>query len=246
MARISRRSFLLGGIAVAATVGGFEWLLNAKTVDSIPWPLRKTLQFNERVAHSYFTPARLAPELPISRVTVPARQNGDLGLADEVDVAAWTLQVLPPKATGGAADDYDEFTLDDIKKLPKHEMVTELHCIEGWSMVQRWAGARLCDFVEHMTRFNRKEDVPRYVGIETPDGQYYVGLDRESALHPQTLLCYEMNGQPLTQEHGAPLRLVIPVKYGVKNIKRIGVIKFTDTRPADYWAEQGYDWYAGF
>src|SRR5438445_25196 len=82
-------------------------------------------------------------------------------------------------------------------------------------------------------------------GAETPDGGYYVGLDMESALHPQTLLCYEMNGQPLTLAHGAPLRLVIPVKYGIKNIKRIGTIRFTNQRPADYWAEQGYDWYSG-
>jgi DMSO/TMAO reductase YedYZ molybdopterin-dependent catalytic subunit len=72
-----------------------------------------------------------------------------------------------------------------------------------------------------------------------------VGLDNASALHPQTLLCYEMQGAPLTSEHGAPLRLVTPVKYGIKNIKRIGAIKFQDTRPADFWAEQGYDWYAG-
>jgi len=54
-----------------------------------------------------------------------------------------------------------------------------------------------------------------------------------------------MNGEPLTIEHGAPLRLVIPVKYGIKSIKRIGVIRFTDERPKDFWAEQDYDWYAG-
>src|SRR5207253_1641188 len=72
------------------------------------------------------------------------------------------------------------------------------------------------------------QDVVRYVSMETPDGGYYVGLDMASALHPQTLLCYEMNGEPLTLEHGAPLRLVIPVKYGIKNIKRIGSIEFTD------------------
>jgi DMSO/TMAO reductase YedYZ molybdopterin-dependent catalytic subunit len=54
-----------------------------------------------------------------------------------------------------------------------------------------------------------------------------------------------MNHQPLTSEHGAPLRLVIPVKYGIKYIKWIGTIRFTDERPADYWAERGYDWYAG-
>lgn len=88
-------------------------------------------------------------------------------------------------------------------------------------------------------------DLLEYVGVETPDGAYYVGLDSASALHPQTLLCYEMNGRPLGAEHGAPLRLIIPVKYGIKNIKRVGTIRFTDNRPRDYWAEQGYDWYAG-
>jgi DMSO/TMAO reductase YedYZ molybdopterin-dependent catalytic subunit len=67
----------------------------------------------------------------------------------------------------------------------------------------------------------------------------------KSALHPQTLLAWELNGQPLAPEHGAPLRLVIPIKYGVKSIKKIGSIRLTDKRPADYWAENGYDWFAG-
>jgi DMSO/TMAO reductase YedYZ molybdopterin-dependent catalytic subunit len=83
------------------------------------------------------------------------------------------------------------------------------------------------------------------VALETPDGGYYVGLDMASALHPQTLLCYEMNGLPLSLDHGAPLRLVTTVKYGIKSIKRIGTIAFTDARPRDFWAERGYDWYAG-
>ncbi len=82
--------------------------------------------------------------------------------------------------------------------------------------------------------------------METPDGDYYVGLDRASAMHPQTLLAYEMNGEPLTNAHGAPLRLLIPVKYGVKNLKRIGKISFADARPRDYWAENGYDYDCGF
>ena len=54
-----------------------------------------------------------------------------------------------------------------------------------------------------------------------------------------------MNGEALTLEHGAPLRLVIPVKYGVKNIKRVGTIAYTNQRPQDYWANEGYDWFAG-
>jgi DMSO/TMAO reductase YedYZ molybdopterin-dependent catalytic subunit len=79
----------------------------------------------------------------------------------------------------------------------------------------------------------------------TPDEKYYVGLDMPSAVHPQTILAYEMNGKPVPVNHGAPLRLIIPVKYGIKNLKRIGSIAFSDTRPPDYWAENGYDYYSG-
>jgi len=67
----------------------------------------------------------------------------------------------------------------------------------------------------------------------------------ELMMHPQTILAYEMNGKPLTPEHGAPLRLVSPLKYGIKQLKRIGAIELTNERPRDYWAEQGYDWYSG-
>ena len=85
----------------------------------------------------------------------------------------------------------------------------------------------------------------KYVGMATPDLEYYVGVDMPSALHPQTLLCYEMNGQPLSPEHGAPLRMIIPVKYGVKSLKRISTMYFDNKRPADYWFERGYDYYSG-
>ena len=92
---------------------------------------------------------------------------------------------------------------------------------------------------------NRPEDLFPYVGLETPDGEYYVSVDMESMLHPQTLLADRMNGEPLRPDHGAPLRLIIPVKYGIKSLKRIGTLFFSETRPPDYWAEQGYDWFSG-
>ncbi|MDR3710591.1 MAG: molybdopterin-dependent oxidoreductase [Capsulimonadaceae bacterium] len=239
---MSRRGFVMAGIAAAATLAGFEGLMRAREEDGLAWPLRRILQGNERVVRGVLGARRSAPLLTLDRVTLPARVNGDLGLGDDFDSASWTLTVSPALSPD---DDADEFTLDQIMSLPKHEMITELHCIEGWTIVQRWAGARFSDFVARYTRYKDPRSLPAYVGMSTPDGGYYVGLDIEAAMHPQTLLCYEMNGEPLTLEHGAPLRLVIPVKYGVKNIKRIGEVTFSNARPDDYWAQQGYDWYAG-
>jgi len=108
----------------------------------------------------------------------------------------------------------------------------------------KWGGVRFQDFVARYAP--GRTDPNSYVGLETPERDYYVGLDMASAMHPQTLLCYEMNGEPLASEHGAPLRLVTPLKYGIKNLKRIGRIAFSNARPPDYWAERGYDYYAGF
>jgi DMSO/TMAO reductase YedYZ molybdopterin-dependent catalytic subunit len=133
--------------------------------------------------------------------------------------------------------------LDHIRALPHVEMVTQLKCIEGWSEIVHWGGARLSDFIA--AYHPDAGSLPKYVGMDTPNGEYYVGLFREDALHPQTLLCYEMNGQPLSRDHGAPLRLVTPIKYGIKHLKQIGRISFTNEKPHDYWAENGYDWNAG-
>jgi DMSO/TMAO reductase YedYZ molybdopterin-dependent catalytic subunit len=109
--------------------------------------------------------------------------------------------------------------------------------------VCHWSGAPFSDFAKKYLPPGQK--IAKYVYMATAGEDYYVGLDAKSALHPQTLLAYEQNGQPLENAHGAPLRLAIPVKYGIKNIKRIGMISFTNQKPEDYWADEGYDWFAG-
>jgi DMSO/TMAO reductase YedYZ molybdopterin-dependent catalytic subunit len=130
----------------------------------------------------------------------------------------------------------------DIRTLPRSEEIIDFKCVEGWSTVTQFAGARLSDFT---ARFAPGSEKAAFVGMRTPSNDYYIGVDMPSALHPQSLLAWEMNGEPLTDKHGAPLRLVMPVKYGIKSIKRIGSIEYTDKRPADYWGEQGYDYYSG-
>jgi hypothetical protein len=136
-------------------------------------------------------------------------------------------------------------TMEDLLQLPRHEMVTQFKCIEGWSEIVHWAGVRLVDLIDRYPPALVNGRLPRFVYMETPFGDFYCGYDMSACRHPQSLLVTEMAGKPLTQWHGAPLRLHMPIKYGYKQIKRIGLIAYTDTRPDDYWTKLGYDWYAG-
>jgi Oxidoreductase molybdopterin binding domain len=137
-------------------------------------------------------------------------------------------------------------TMEDVTRFPKQELVTQFKCIEGWSQVVHWGGVRLGDLLEAYPPARGKDGrLPQYVYMETPDGDYYCGYDLKACMHPQSLLVTEMMGRPLNQWHGAPLRLHMPIKYGYKQIKRIGLIAYTDMRPDDYWTKLGYDWYAG-
>src|SRR5579875_2750867 len=136
-------------------------------------------------------------------------------------------------------------TMDELRHLPRVELVTEFKCIEGWSQITQWAGVRLRDFIDAFPPAPVNGRTPRYVYMQTPDGDYYCGYDMQAARHPQSTLVMEMSGQPLRAEHGAPLRLQMPIKYGYKQIKRIGLIAYTDTKPDDFWMKLGYDWYAG-
>ncbi len=233
----SRRAFIVGGSAALAGVFGWRWIWTQRTVDNIPFLLREGHRLNEQLWRGLYDADRLAPTFAVSRSRMP-RANGRLGLQSELDLNAWSLRVEGPD---GAL--LDTLGLADIQALPPVEMTTELKCIEGWSEIVHWTGARFSDFAAKY--LDRLPASLGYVGLATPDREYYVGMDMASMLHAQTLLCYAMQGAPLTMIHGAPLRLVTPLKYGVKNLKRIGVIRFSAERPADYWAERGYDWYIG-
>jgi len=232
----TRRSFLVGGIAAAGAFGAYEWITRAAPDNEVPWPQRRVLDFNGRLSEAYLSNKRLMTTYPPERAG-GVKPNGNYGIEHPLDLDNWKLQVAIP---GRAAM---SLSMADLKQLPKTEMTTGFCCIEGWSGIAHWGGAQFSAFTKNL--FGPGQAVPPYVYMATPDGEYYVGLDIKSALHPQTLLAYEQNGKPLEERRGAPLRLAIPVKYGIKNIKRIGLIQYTDKRPADYWADEGYDWFAG-
>ncbi len=234
----SRRAFLTLGVGAVGVVGGWSWLNKGKGLSGIAPAFRNTLDTNEKIVRAaLFSDQHLAPEFPESAIQ-PMHMNGSEGLEDEQDLAEWRLKLIPH----GASQPSLELTMSDIRSLPEVQHITSLKCIEGWSCITKWTGVRLSDFTK---KFAAGSEKAAFAGMATPDDEYSVGLDTPSAMHPQTLLCYEMNGKPLTQGHGAPLRLVVPVKYGVKNIKRIGTVKFVDERPTDFWANLGYDYYAG-
>jgi DMSO/TMAO reductase YedYZ molybdopterin-dependent catalytic subunit len=250
MRRLTRRGFVTGAVAALTGLGVWRWLTTTTTEDGLPWPLRRVLRLNEGLAETLGSPHGLAPTFPAQRVQGPPRTNGLIGLANEVVGAGWQVGVQHEGRGSGMT-----IPLRDIQALPRLDLVTELKCVEGWSEVMHFGGVGFLDFVTRFglaTRSGRApdpvgnpRDLYRYVYLATPDEAYYVGLDMASALHPQTLLCDTMNWQPLTREHGAPLRLYLAVKYGYKSLKRIGLIRFQDQPPADYWVERGYDRYAG-
>jgi DMSO/TMAO reductase YedYZ molybdopterin-dependent catalytic subunit len=230
-------SFLIFILLLITAVLIWKNLHEQPTVAHTPKPLRNVLNFNGTFFSNFLSDQHLAKTYPISEAVQHVRVNGDIGMNKDFDPSTWKLRIIRN------AGDTLFLTLDDIKALPKTEIIFDFKCIEGWSQVTHWSGATFSDFaakyhLDLQTKMN-------YVGLETPDKKYYVGVDMPSMMHPQTILCYEMNGKPLPVNQGYPLRLIIPVKYGIKHLKRIGTMFFRNERPPDYWYEQGYDYFSG-
>lgn len=206
--------------------------------DGTPVVLRSILEWNGKISAALQTNA-FSVVKPLPPRGKKPRVNGDLGLKTKIDLSKYRVLV----------DDGNKsmrLPLAAFQILPKVSYSTDFRCIEGWSEETNYAGGKFSDFMR-IYQVGKKSDGTyyRYVGFETPDREYFVSIDMDSMLHPQTVLAYEMNEAELSLDNGAPLRLVIPIKYGIKSIKRIGKIFFSDTRPPDYWADEGYDWFAG-
>jgi DMSO/TMAO reductase YedYZ molybdopterin-dependent catalytic subunit len=232
--KLNRRALLFSLALGGGGLGGLIALHQKLPRDEsgVPEVFRKTHEANEALVRTALTRGK-DREFPSSSAIEP--RNNYHGETPEIDLDAWRLDWEGRK-----------LSLADLKTLPEVTQTTELKCVEGWSAVVTWSGARFSDFLRTFPARNAYD----YVSLRSePEGfeddWYYVGIDLESLMRPQALLAWGMNGKPLTPEHGAPLRLVIPHKYGIKNIKLITQISLSAERPADYWADRGYDWYAG-
>lgn len=224
-------SFSILGLGGAA-LGGLWSMIRSfgKEGEDTATIFRKAYEFNGNLWSPPSDRTNISAEPPPGKIP---RVNGDIGVNYSLDSDQWYLEVQNDTA------DPLRISLKDIMALPSTRYSTEFRCVEGWSENMSFAGVRFTDFLNAY-----KIQPKKYVGLVSVDGNYYVSIDIESMKHSQTLLAYEMNGRPLLPQNGAPLRLVIPIKYGIKNLKQIGRIFFSDTRPPDYWAERGYDWYA--
>jgi DMSO/TMAO reductase YedYZ molybdopterin-dependent catalytic subunit len=230
-------SFFFLFLFLAACFFGWKWLHHQPQDNGTLKPLRTVLNTNEKIFSSLVDDDHLAKTFPVNKAVSKVRVNGNAGMNAGFDPLSWKLQLIR------RAGDTLYISIDEIKALPKTDIVFDFKCIEGWSQVTHWAGVRFSDFLKKYGLI--EQSGMQYAGLITPDKGYYVGIDMRSILHPQTILCYEMNGKPLPMNQGAPLRLIIPVKYGIKHLKRIGTIFFSNTRPADYWYERGYDYFSG-
>ena len=243
--KIARRNFIsFASFLGLNTIGYLLWRRLYRAPAETPGitagarkPLRKALDQTELAFRNTFSPEHLVKTYPKEMAAQNVRVNSNIGMEDAIDMDNWHLTVN--KTNGSMLT----IPLSDIRALPKTEIVYDFKCVEGWDQISHWGGVKFRDFIAHYGL--EAEAKMHYVGMATPDEKYYVGIDMPSALHPQTLLAYEVNGRPLPPEHGQPLRLIIPVKYGIKNLKRIGSISFSMQRTPDYWAERGYDYYSG-
>ncbi len=243
-------SFAVFFLFIGTGIFGWLWLNRQQTDNGALTPLRKVLNANEKVNNVFFSSNHLVKEYPKSKAVKNVRVNGDIGMGDDFDPTIWKLTInRHPESS--SPDSVLYLNMDQISVLPKTEITFDFKCVEGWSQISNWDGVRFSDFLIHYRLGthsgkapdpNHPEDMYKYMGLMTPDSSYYVGIDMKSIMHPQTILTYEMNDSILPMDQGYPLRLIIPLKYGIKNIKRIAYIYFSDTKPKDYWYERGYDY----
>ena len=214
-------SFAILFIGFSLAIFGWQWINRQPKENEQPKPLRTLLRINEKVNKTIFSKTNLAKEYPKSAAAKNVRVNGSIGLGENFDPEEWRLYV----SRHPDGDSTLIFEMKDIKSFPKRDVIFDFKCIEGWSQVTHWGGTRFSDFIQqyhlgtHSGKapdLNHPEDLYKYVGLMTPDKQYYVGIDMKSMMQSQTLLCYEMNEKALPLDQGYPLRLIITVKYGIK------------------------------
>ena len=266
LAKRSRRDFLLFGASVVATAAAGWWLIperakrtwlpgTADRLDTLAArvgltrmrreaQLNRVLTFDDDVAEALYSRERRVRtyDRPDPR---PLRNNYHGRTPGPEYLATWRLNL-----SGLASARTESLAIDELlSRFARHDMNTRLVCVEGWSHVVAWGGLRFAELLAAYppapgARWAALRSAVS-LGAHGEPEPYYVSIDLETARHPQAMLATHHGGAPLTLAHGAPLRLVAPMKLGLKNIKAITDIAYTAAEPADYWNERGYSKYDG-
>jgi DMSO/TMAO reductase YedYZ molybdopterin-dependent catalytic subunit len=251
----SRRDFLIFGAGALAALAGAGFLLPQDTLERIgihrnmdspgkKWFLNKALRIDDDVAEALYSGNRRVPNYTKSQIT-SLKNNYNGATPDPGYISGWKLNL--DGLASGLSISLDIRNL--LTRFSVHEQITRLVCVEGWSAIAWWAGLRFEDLLGayppmSQAKWARVESSVNLDASGNPD-PYFMSLDLATARHPQTLLATHFNGQPLTVDHGAPLRLLVPVKLGLKNVKAITRITYVAEEPRDFWAERGYSRYDG-
>jgi DMSO/TMAO reductase YedYZ molybdopterin-dependent catalytic subunit len=194
---------------------------------------------NEHVERGLFR--HTAMDVASGRFTTPLASYPSYFIADTVPMwnaskrGPWTLEV------SGLVAKPVTLTLDQLSRLPAITQRVNHYCVEGWTAIASWTGVRLSTLASLV----QPSPEAQYVDFQSFDDDYHESWDLTSAMHPQTLIAYGMDGHWLGAPHGGPARVFSPVKLGYKNTKYLTKIVFLPKRNGGYWSDQGYEWYGG-
>lgn len=193
-----------------------------------------------------FTEGDLSPQFRSNGTSVP-HNPAYVAMANN-GFADYRLSV------GGQIEQPMAFSLAEIRAFPSRTQITRHDCVEGWSAIGKWKGARLSALLEAV----HLKPNARYVVFHCADhmekvgsSPYYESIDMDDAFHPQTILAYELNGKTLPVANGAPLRLRLERQLGYKMAKYVMRIEIVEdfsgiaSGKGGYWEDRGYEWYAG-
>lgn len=252
---IDRRKLLLGSAALA--LSGCKVFDSASGSDST---LRRLFASHEGLTRSTqraLISDRLAPEFTEADIRQGQRPNGSTDPVDATyrQMAQSGFQDYRLTVTG-LVETPQTLSLADLTALPSRTQITRHDCVEGWSCIAKWQGVPLGTILNtakpkltaRYAVFHCFDAIERGLSGEV---FYYESIDLIDAFHPQTILAYAMNGAPLPVANGAPLRLRVERQLGYKMAKYVHTIELTDSLAAlgfgrgSYWADRGYEWYAG-
>ena len=194
----------------------------------------------------------MAPEYARSDISPFFRGNGTTAIPDTDYRAAladgftdWRLAVT------GLVNTPLDLSLDAIRALPQRTQVTRHDCVEGWSAIGEWTGPQLAGLLD-MAGVRPEARFVVFRCADTLNGAaYYESCDLDDARHPQTIIAHRLNGEPLPERNGAPLRLRLERQLGYKHAKYLTGIELVDSLDGfgegggGYWEDRGYQWYAG-